>query len=187
MAMLMMMRYGNYTNDDAVEKVIRYITRTRKNEDRSNELIAWGGMGVGCYATPELVIEQFRRVQDTYGMNVKGGRRIFHETLGIRDEEFERMWRDYNLVYQIAMKCAEQYYSMGHQVVFAVHHAPKDNRGGNKGVHIHFVVNTVNFITGRRWHTNFRQSDSREKMFAQNMESHINSRLKEPLFFTDFM
>lgn len=54
-------------NEDAVEKVIRYITRTRKNEDRADELITWGGMGVGCYASSELVIERFRAVQEVYG------------------------------------------------------------------------------------------------------------------------
>lgn len=46
MAMLTMMgrRKGNYMNEDAVGKVIRYITRTRKNEDRADELITWGGI-----------------------------------------------------------------------------------------------------------------------------------------------
>lgn len=43
------------------------------------------------------------------------------------------MWRDYGLVYQIAVECAKRYYSMGHQVVFAIHHAPKDEIVGNKG------------------------------------------------------
>lgn len=187
MAMLTMMgrKKGNYMNENAVENVIRYITRTRKNEDRADELITWGGMGVGCYASPELVIEQFRAVQKVYGKNTDGGRRIYHETLGFREEEFERMWRDYGLVYQIAVECAKRYYSVGHQVVFAIHHAPKDGIVGNKGVHIHFVVNTVNFMTGKKWHTNFRQSYAREQDFNRNIRDAVCERIIEPLYFTD--
>ena len=185
MAMLTMMgrRRGNYVNSNAVENVIRYITRTRKNEDRRNELVVWDGMGVGCYDSPELVIEQFRYVQKAYGKT--DGRKIYHEVLGFKDEEFEKMWRDYSLVHQIALECARKYYSMGYQVVFAVHHAPKDTRTGNSGVHIHFVVNTVNFMDGRKWHTGFRQNYSREQDFNQNMKDVINEKVIEPLYFTD--
>ena len=187
MAMLTMMgrRKGNYMNEDAVEKVIRYITRIRPNEDRADELIAWSGMGVGCYASPELVIEQFCAVQEVYGIKAKGGRRIYHEVLGIREEEFERMWRDYGLVYQIAAECAQRYYSRGHQVVFAIHHAPKDSQTGNSGVHIHFAVNTVNFMTGRRWHSYFRESYNREQDFNRNMRYKVVERIIEPLYFAD--
>lgn len=189
MAMLTMMgrEKGSYTNADAVENVIRYITRTRPEEDRANELIAWSGMGVGCYASPELVIEQFRTVQEVYGKETNGGRKIYHEILGFQEAEFERMWRDYNLVYQIAVECAKRYYSMGHQVVFAIHHALRDRQIGNKGVHIHFAVNTVNFMTGKKWHTSFRQSDVREWDFNQNMIDATNERIIEPLYFTDLL
>lgn len=185
MAMLTMMgrRNGNYVNKDAIENVIRYITRTRKNEDRGHELIDWGGMGVGCYASPELVIEQFHYVQNAYGK--ADGRKVYHEVLGFTEEEFDRMWRDYGLVYRIAMENASKYYSMGHQVVFAIHHAPKDNGSRNSGVHIHFVVNTVNFMNGKKWHTSFRQKYSREQGFNQNMRDVIAEKVIEPLCFTD--
>lgn len=45
MAILITMRKGKYTNNDAVENVLRYVTRTRPMEDRADELIAWGGWG----------------------------------------------------------------------------------------------------------------------------------------------
>lgn len=182
MAMLMMMRQGNYTNRDAVENVIRYITRTRRNEDRRNELIAWGGYGVGCYATPELIIEQFECVQNVYGMGIRGGRRMFHETLNIRKEEFEWLERDYGTIYRIAMKCAEYYYSVGHQVVFAVHYT-ENEWGVNKGVHIHFAVNSVNFQTGNKWHTNRRESYKREENFNLIIRSFMKEGYHVPLFF----
>lgn len=186
MAMLVIMRRGNYTNEDAVENVIRYVTRTRKNETRKDELIAWGGYGIGWYGgDPELAIEQFKYVQDVYGINSRGGKRIFHEVLGIKDTEFALMWNDYGIVYQIAMDCAQKYYAMGHQVVFAIHHTLKDIPEANKGLHIHFVVNAVNFRQGNKWHTSIRQSDSRQEEFKQNMRSEITKRVEEPLEFLD--
>lgn len=168
MAILMMMKKGHYVNSDAIENVIRYVTRTRVNESRADELIAWGGCGVGCYAIPELAIEQFRYVQHTYGIQTRGGRKLYHETFNITADEFERLNRDYGVVYQIAAKCAEFYFSLGHQVVFAVHYT-KNEWTMNKGLHIHFVINAVNFKTGKKWHTNFRESFCRERDFNMIM------------------
>ena len=142
-------------------------------------------MGVGCYASPELAIEQFRAVQEVYGKKADGGRRIYHEVLGFTDEEFEQMWRDYGLVYQIAVECAKKYYSIGHQVVFAIHHAPHNNHGRNSGVHIHFAVNTVNFMNGRKWRSYFQESSNRGQTFNQNMRNRVGERIIEPLYFTD--
>lgn len=172
------MTYGNYTNKDAIEKCIRYITRTRVNEDRKNELIGWGGVGVGFYTVPELVIQQFRGVQRAYG---KDGRKIFHEVYNFLDEEFEQLFCNYDFVYQIAVKCAEYYYLMGNQVVFAVHHA-RNAQKGNKHVHIHFVVNPVNYMTGEKWHTGMRESYGRGLMFNQIMRDFIEERFN-PLEF----
>lgn len=181
MGMLMQMRRGSYVNKDAVENCVRYITRTRANEYRGNELIAWGGAGVGYYDLPEFVIQQFSGVQKTYGIEGRGGRRLYHETFNLTDAEFEQLGRNYDLVNQIAIKCAEFYYLMGHQVVFAVHHA-RSNQKGNRGVHIHFVVNAVNFMTGEKWHTGMRQSFMREQKFNQIMRDVIEEKFN-PLEF----
>lgn len=186
MAMLMMMRQGNYTNLDAIENVIRYITRTRKNETRGDELITWGGMGVGSYASPELVIEQFHFVQMAYGIN-KNGRMLYHETFNITDEEFDKLDNDYNRVKQIALECAKIYYSNGYQVAFAVHDARKKEEINiekiNKGVHIHFAVNAVNFTTGRKWHTSMKENFNRERSFNGILEGFM---LDEPNRFSPF-
>ena len=169
MAMLVMMRKGKYINSDAVEKTIRYITRTRSMEDRADELIAWGGMGIATYQTPELVIKQFCRLQTVYGIAARGGSRVFHEVLEIKEDEFVKLGYDYARVWETAMSCANQYYEMGYQVIFAIHHAKDNCHGGNKGVHIHFVVNTISFLTGNKWHTNMRRNHTREQNFNDCM------------------
>ncbi|MDE7176345.1 MAG: relaxase/mobilization nuclease domain-containing protein [Lachnospiraceae bacterium] len=171
MAMLMMMRRGRYTNRDAVEKVIRYITRTRPMEDRANELITWGGMGIATYQTPELAIEQFCHLQTAHGIASRGGSRIFHEVLGIKEEEFAKLGYDYDRVCQIAMNCAKYYYAMGHQVIYAIHHAKGDCQSRTQSLHIHFVVNAINFLTGNKWHTNMRENHTRVQIFNDYMRS----------------
>lgn len=164
MAMLITMNKGNYTNGDAVGNVVRYITRTRAMEDREKELIAWGGLGISTYQNPALAIEQFCRLQKIYRIETRGSR-IFHEVLGITKEEFAKLGCDYGRVYQAAMECAQYYYSMGHQVVFAIHDAKDGCLEKNKGLHIHFVVNTINFMTGNKWHSNLRENWARNRTF----------------------
>lgn len=181
MGMLMQMREGNYTNKTAMENCIRYATRTRVNEERQDELIGWGGMGVGCYTVPELAIQQFCGVQKVYG---KGGRKLHHEVFNLTSMEFERLGCNYDYVYQIAARCAEYYYFMGYQVVFAIHHA-RNAQKGNKGVHLHFVVNSVNFMTGGKWHTGMRESYVRERMFNQIMIDFIDEKFN-PLEFMPY-
>ena len=41
----------NYTNLDAVEYLIHYVTRTRENEDRAGDLIAYGAVGADYFHT----------------------------------------------------------------------------------------------------------------------------------------
>lgn len=170
MAILKRMSRGNYTNTDANQKVIRYITRTREREDRKDELVAWGGIGVAVYGTPEEVIRQFTYVQDNlYNMKSKKNRRIFHEVYDLSEEDFANLGYDYSRVYGLAMTHANYYYSQGFQVVFAIHHA-KTTESFNKGVHIHYVVNSVNYMTGKLWHESFFEADKRKMSFDETMQ-----------------
>ena len=109
MAILITMRKGRYTNNDAVGNVIRYVTRTRPMEDRADELVAWGGWGIGTYQTPELSIEQFCRLQQIYRIETRGSR-IFHEVLRMTEEEWGRLGYDRGRLFQIAANCTHYYY-----------------------------------------------------------------------------
>ena len=72
---------GAYKNKDAVSNVIKYVTRTRENETRHNELISYGGAGVSNYTEPMQMIYMFDTIQKLHGINYRKGRRIFHEVL----------------------------------------------------------------------------------------------------------
>ena len=153
--------HGSYTNKDAVEKVIRYITRTRWCENRQNELIAYGGAGVGIYLNPAEIIRQFLYVQNIYNINNRGGRRIYHEVLSFTDYEFQLLNWDYNSVLMIAQEISKFYYENGHQVLFGIHYSEE------KRLHIHFAVNTINYRTGLKWHSSKIDLEQRKLLFNE--------------------
>ena len=80
------------------------------------------------------------------------------------------------------MECVGNFYSVGHQVVFAVHHT-ENECGVYKGVHIHFAVNKINFQTGNKWHTNNKESYKREANFNLIIRSFMKEGDGVPLFF----
>lgn len=154
---------GKYKNKDAVENVIRYITRTRENEseEKASELISFGGRGVSA-DSPEEVIMEMEKVQEVY--NKKNGRRLYHEFYLLKDSDFEAMGRDYEIVRRFAHACAGYYYKQGYQVEYAVHESK------TKHTHIHFAYNSVSSIDGRKVKDYKGALDAREKLFDEMAE-----------------
>ena len=135
---------GKYENRDAVKYVIRYITRTRPNEDRGMELIAAGSLGTS--ETSERMIEDFLRVQKCLRSPGRIGKKINHEVFLLTVEEIEQLGYPGKVqyLYWASQECARFFYEKGFQVVFAIH------TDMEKGVHIHFAVNTVNYMNGKK-------------------------------------
>lgn len=156
MGILTRMVKGNYTNEDAVENVVRYVTRTRAYEDRKKECLMCGGKGVAVYQPVDFVIRQIEYVQKVFGIERRRGRRMYHETFSISEEEFVRMGRNVHVLYSFADQCAQYYFDAGYQVVYAVHGTSESN------LHIHFAVSSINFVNGAKWH------DSKVDLLARN-------------------
>lgn len=150
---------GRYSNRDAVDKVIRYITRTRDNETRLHDLQSYGGAGVGNYASPKTMADRFKAVQNCHGIEYRGGRRVLHEVFSITDREFEDMGCGMAQADRLAMELCREYYVMGFQAVYAVHWELE------KKLHIHFAVNAVSFVTGRKINTFWEENRHRESRF----------------------
>lgn len=155
---------GNYTNTDAVENVIRYVTRTRVDENSAEECVGIGGRGVSCYWNAEIMIRQFQYIQNVFGIQYRGGRRMYHETFSINILEFYELGANWRVLYQAVLTMSSWYYQRGHQVVFAIHNS------NEKGPHIHFAVNTINFCTGRKWHDSMMDLAMRENEFNNILE-----------------
>lgn len=150
---------GNFKNTDAVENLIHYITRTRGNENRAGDLVTYGAAGACCYQSAEDIIQQFKYVQNTYRINSRKGRRMYHEILTLFDHEAG--WLNYDPVWfwRVGTECCQVYFQMGFQAVFAVHYEE------SKHYHFHFAVNSISFIDGRKWHTSFPEKNQRESIF----------------------
>lgn len=154
---------GRYANADAVDNVIRYVTRTRSDEQRKEELQEYGGLGFFRYDTTETMIARFKAVQNAYGIGYRKGKRIFHEVFSITDREFEGINCDMKLLNQIALELCGEYYRQGFQVVYAIHWDKE------KKLHIHFAVNAVSFMTGKKFITSKDGNNERERLFNEKL------------------
>lgn len=153
---------GNYKNHDAPEKLIRYVTRT--NGKDNSDLIAWGGLGVTEFLGIEKVVDQFYYVQQNHNRQGSFGRYVDHDIYSFSTEE-ENFINANNLdVDEIARKMAYDFYELDKcQVVYGIHRSSEKD----KHMHIHFVINTVNYITNNKRRENTRQTKEREIRFQQ--------------------
>ena len=174
-------KYKNYTNVDAVGNLIRYVTRTRENESRKGDLITFGAVGANYFCSTDDIIQQFCYVQNVYGINSRGGRRMYHEVLNLKDCEMERLRQSSEWLWNVGMECCHIYYQMGHQAVFAVHWEQE------KHWHIHFAINSINYKDGRKWHTSMPEIKQREGIFNVILCKYqiMATGAIEPLVFLD--
>lgn len=173
-------KHKNYTNQNAVEKLIRYVTRTRADEYRQNDLIIYGAVGAVDYLSVEDIIQQFCYVQNAYGINRRQGRRMYHEVFNLSDYEAMPFCNKISHLEEIGRECCQCYYVMGFQVVFAVHWEQQ------KRLHFHFAVNSINFKDGHKWHSSLENIKERERIFNQILQLHRTAVLQgtiSPIFF----
>lgn len=170
---------SNFNNVDAVENLIHYVTRTRENEDRAGDLITCGAAGAGYYQTAEDMIQQFKYVQNTYRINSRKGRRMYHEVLNLLD--IEAAWLNYDpfWFWKVGIECCQVYFQLGFQAVFAVHYEE------SKHYHFHFAVNSISYVDGRKWHTSFLEKNERESIFngILNMNQVMAGRKASPIMY----
>lgn len=177
MGLLIMASEGKYVNSNAISNVIHYVTRSRKGEYRQNELVGYGGAGVGYYLTPDEIIRQMSYVQQLYNINLRKGRRLYHEFFLIKDEEFKRLGENMYTVHNIANECCRLYYEAGFQVVYAIHWEKE------KRLHIHFVVNVINFRNGLKWHSSKVDLKNRQEAFNCILEKYQNMIISPISFY----
>lgn len=161
--------HNNYTEPSAPENLIRYILRENENPD--NDLIAHGGAGVMEFLGTESIIQQFHAVQQTHTRKGNFGRRIDHEIYSL-SREAEQLLQDYNVdIGTIAQDMADDIFENDHcQVIYGVHRPS----GKDSYTHIHFAVNTVNYINGNKRRENKKQTREREARFQKIVADKIS-------------
>lgn len=127
---------GKYRGEKSIKKVLRYILNEKKNPHGIHNV----------YGTSHEDIEElayhFVKIQEQNRNTC--GKRVIHFILSF---EMDCPYTPYEYR-QIGNKVI-QYYK-GHQVIFALHE--KDNYDKIKQPHIHFAMNPINYITGKRIH-----------------------------------
>ena len=163
---------GEYRNDNAVSNVILYVTRSRFMENRKDELICYGGCGVSI-TNPAHMIRQFLFIQEVNPSKNPSPRRIYHEVFSLGFNEQMVMFNALDLLKNFAQSCCEYYYyEMGFQVIYAIHCSKKDK------LHIHFVINTTSYSTGKKRHENNEDFNMRRDLFIRWFSLYYQDALK---------
>lgn len=165
--------HDRYANPDAPKKVLEYISRT--NGMPTDDLVAWGGLGVWEFLGVDIVIDQFYVAQKKHTRKGDFGRYVDHEIFSFSTEAENAINESKLDVDEIARKMAYDIYDYDNcQVAYAVHHRSEID----KYLHIHFVINTVNYITGNKRRENINQTKEREKRFNKIVDDAIKNAKK---------
>lgn len=163
-----------YKNIDAANNLIRYITRTRPNEDRAHELLLYGFNFGRAYNKPiKELIQEFEFVQKRYYTQ---GSLMCHYVIHISQELYDCMNNDLQLLSQYAQECCEYLFTLGHQSCYAIHYSDSDR------LHIHLAINAINFQNGhklRQYPKEIKQTV--EKPLIQLLEKYTYSSMSFPV------
>lgn len=124
-----------YNSLNAMRNLIYYVMAADKTPNR-----IMGAVAVYPIEEKEIV-RQFKQTQVLHRNQKKN--RVMHILLSFSAEEAQ--WLNFKDYAKIGYSVANYYGNANHQVVFALHE-DTDNP------HIHFVVNRVNYVTGKKYH-----------------------------------
>jgi len=150
-----------FKNTDSANNLIRYITRTRLNEDRRNELVTYGFPYGNNFNKPiEQVIWEFEYIQQAYDT---GGSLMCHYCIHIPPTSRIVQNNDIEKLNAYAQECYNYMFNRGHQCVYAIHYSEKEK------LHIHLAINTTNYMIGHK----LRQYHKEVKTFIERPLSEI--------------
>ena len=93
------------------------------------------------------------------------------------------MNEDFTVLESAALKIADIYDQKGYQVVYAIHDPRKSKLGSiNKGIHIHYIINSYGIRGGRRFSETPNEFCLRKKRCNQIVEECYCRELVKPLY-----
>lgn len=119
--------HGPYLNEDALEREINGYVYPKS--------FIRGGLAVD----PNYAVEQMRMMKEVW--NQTGGKQLHHFILNFSPWESAKI-TNMGALKQLGYKVCE-FFAEQHQIVFGVH--------DNGHLHIHFVLNSVNYRTGQKF------------------------------------
>lgn len=149
-----------YNDKKSVANLIKYaITEKDKKRNKIGKVRYIGGIGID-YADEKKAIQQMHTIKKYYGKSDK--RQAYHFIMS-----FAKEINDAQKIYLIGSAIAERFFC-DYQLLFAVHE-------DTECIHIHYVVNSVSFRTGLKWHMNKKEFVE----FKRNIENTVEMLLDE--------
>ncbi len=146
----------NYKNKDAADKLVRYVF---KDHGKGKQVRFFGGLGIDM-VTSERAVRQIKKLKKMYRKS--DGRQMYHFILS-----FDERIKNPIEVYEIGLRIMDAFF-YGWQMIFTVHE-------DTENLHLHFILNSVNMLTGYKWHMN--GAEFRE--FKNKMENYADDYLKK--------
>ena len=129
----------HYSHNAGIKKLYKYIAGKGSNKNKEADIYI-GAKGLS--RKHDKAALQVINIQNA--LNKAKGRRIYHIVVS-----FPKDIKDYDMVREAADSIADFLFD-DYQVYYAVHHST-DN------LHIHFGVNAVSYLTGRKWHNSKKE------------------------------
>ena len=149
MAILKVISHGLHR--EAKRKVIRYVLDPEKTQPDLSYVV---GDFQSDEIAPRTVFQEFQRVRQMFGKDVKGSRTYLHGTVSFAPGEVSA-----EEAKDFAVELVEQIYP-GHQVL-VVSHTDANHP------HAHFVVETVSYENGKMLHTSKHDLEQAKKLCEQ--------------------
>lgn len=145
----------HYPKDSDILNLLAYIAGNGR--EKNKQKVAYVG-AAGIKRKYEKAAMQIIKTQEAFGKNKK--RRIYHMVVSFPEDE-----NNIQLVKQAAKAVATEIFRR-YQVFYGVHTSTEN-------LHIHFAINAVSYIDGKKWHMN--KSDFKDfKAFLIKTINHIS-------------
>ena len=163
--MVIKVNKGNYTNKLDVFNVIRYVINPERDD-----LITSGLVGIPISASIEEIQNAFCKNKLYYRKTT--GRNIRHIIISLSDEDMKYV--DANALCNLGYYIANNIY-VGYYMVFGIHQPMVGH------LHMHLVVDTVNYFTGLK----LQESPWQLKQHKEMIKKFLNSFLPDGLCYQE--
>ena len=141
---------GRYPKDKDIENLLRYIAGQNDTKEETRYC-----QGKGLPKNPQKAAKRMVLIQKYFGK--ANGRRVYHFILS-----FPKTMEDANFAKLVADRVAEFFFET-HQVYYGVHE-------NTDCLHVHFAVNAVSYVDGRKWHHSKKDLKEMEKKIEDIMD-----------------
>lgn len=128
---------GQYKSKKDSLQLIRYIFGKSKSIEKQKLVRYTGGYGVNSY-DPDLCCGAMYIIKKLYRKTGEDLRHVYHIVVS-----FPEYIKDTDTIKLVAIDICEYFYKKDFQCVYAIHE-------NEENLHIHIVVNSTNFITGKQ-------------------------------------